>query len=460
MGFFDRLAGKPAATPPSGGIGGVLPIGGEAPLTGIPARLASAREKLDAKDLPAALAIYDEVLASSGDRADVLVTISGDLGSTGNIPEIIDLVAPRYDALRHGPATGINLLQAYLAVGNADAAQHVLDILFSLRRPELEGRLHGFSNAVAELISNGVVQGIPQFASQSMNEDNPNAQPTYGVALVSISRPIWSYGLESVPGALPRKEGKMRRVAFTQLSLPGAYADPEEAMKLPEDELGRLSRALPLWFAETFYFSPLYSSIAALGCVHEGEARRPAIFASDWTVDNLKKLVDVTTEGLDYIFTGSLRREGAGFVLILRVWEVKKLRERKQFTITWTPATADAEFTKLHEYIRAFMEWAPYPDGSAITYAPPSIPTIWLDTLACLLGLFFVEKKLGPKELLAPLAPVFDAFAPHAFSPPSASLAWVTLRLKAASLGLEPTLSEVLLSRHAAVTQARALIGA
>jgi hypothetical protein len=77
-----------------------------------------------------------------------------------------------------------------------------------------------------------------------------------------------------------------------------------------------------------------------------------------------------------------------------------------------------------------------------------------------MLGLFLVEKKLMPREQLAPLSPVFDAFAPHAFSPPASSLTWISLRLKASSLGLAPSLSEVMLSRHAAVTQARALIGA
>jgi hypothetical protein len=459
MGFFDRLTGKPDSPAPAGGTVPVAP-GTDAPVTGVAPRLVAARDKLEQKDLPGALTIYEEVLATAGDRADVLVTISGDLGATGNIPEIIDLVAPRYDALRHGPATGINLVQAYLAVRNADAAQHILDILFSLNRPDLEDRLHGFSNAVAELISNGVVRGIPQYASQSMDEDNPAAQVRIEVALVSISRPIWSYGLESVPEALPKKDGKMRRIAFAQLSVPGAYPDPDAAMRQPEDDLGRLSRALPLWFAETFYFSPLYSPIAALGCLHEGTKRSRAIFSTDWTVDNLKKLVETAAGGLDYIFTGSLRREGAGYVLVLRVWEVKKMRERKQFTITWTPATADAELTKLHEFIRAFMEWAPYPEGPVITYASPSTPTVWLDTLAALFGMFLVEKNLESKEHLGPVAPVFDALAPHAFSPPASSLAWITLRLKAAALGLEPTLSEVLLSRHPAVTQARALIGA
>ena len=89
MGFLDRLTGKkpapttapgvtaspapqadPAAAPavaasPAATAGGVMP------------RLAAAREKLEAKDLPAALVIYEEVLALAGDRADVLVTISG-----------------------------------------------------------------------------------------------------------------------------------------------------------------------------------------------------------------------------------------------------------------------------------------------------------------------------------------------------------------------------------------------
>lgn len=136
------------------------------------------------------------------------------------------------------------------------------------------------------------------------------------------------------------------------------------------------------------------------------------------------------------------------------------MRERKQITVRWTAATADAELKKLHEYIRAFMEWAPYPEGSGIPYAVPSSPTAWLDALSALLGLFLVEKNLEPKAQLAPLSPIFDAFAPHAFSPPASSLAWVTLRLKASALGLAPNLSEVLLSRHPAVVQARSLIGA
>jgi len=443
MGFPDRPAGTPDPSAPGNGS--------------VALRLAAAREKLDAKDLAGAVEIYEEVLAGAGDRADVLVTISGDLGSTGNIRQIVELVAPRYDAKRHGPATGINLIQAYLAVGDADAAQHVLDILYALNHPGLEERLHGFSNAVAELMNKGYVKGIPAA------EDKSGAQRPreLGLALVTLSKPIWAYGLESFDEILPKKEGKLRRVAFTQLSLPGAYPDIEAAMRLPEDDLGRLSRAIPLWFAETFYFSPIYSSIAALACKNEADgSRHPALFPTDWNGENLRKLVDSTTGGLDYIFTGSLQREGAELVLALRVIEVKKLRERKQFAIRWTPETADAELTKLHEYLRAFMEWAPYPEGSGVPYSPQSSPTAWLDILGVLLGLFLIEKNLLPQSQLPPLSPVFDAFAPHAFSPPISSLAWISLRSRAAVLGLSPNLSEVLLSRHPAVVRARKLIDA
>src|SRR5581483_8406312 len=148
MGFFDRFTSKKPepATPSAASADASAPAASPAPnaAAAVKPRLALAREKLAGRDLPGAMAIYEEALAHAGDRADVLVTISGDLGSHGHVAQIIELIAPRYDAERHGPATGLNLLQAYLAVRDPDAAQHVLDILFDLDRPELEERLHGF----------------------------------------------------------------------------------------------------------------------------------------------------------------------------------------------------------------------------------------------------------------------------------------------------------------------------
>ena len=408
-------------------------------------QLITAREKLEAKDLPGALALYEEALAIAGDRADVLVTISGDLGVNGQVREIIELVAPRYAAERHGPATGLNVLQAYLAVRNAEAAQHVLDILFALQRPELEERLHGFSNAIAELIHEDLPPLDPSGAP-------PAADPAR-INLVSISKPIWFYGLESLAAQiLPPKEGKFRRVAFTQLALPGVTNLKERAQR-PEDELGRLSRAVPLWLAETFYFSPHYQPIAAVGIMNQ---KHYALFGPEWTTDNLRQLVDTTEGGLDYIFTGALHQVAGDYEFLLRVWEVRKFRERKTFTIRWNPANADAELGQLHEQIRAFMEWSPEKTG--VVYAPPKRPRVWLDTLGASLSLFFVGKDLLPKDQLTLPDVVLDAAAEQAATGEGASLAWLTLRHAAYGLGLARNLAEVQLWPTAMVTEAQQLL--
>ena len=360
-------------------------------------RLVAAREKLAAKDAPAALAIYDEVLTSAGDRADVLVAISGDLGSHGHVAEIIELIAPRYDAERHGPATGLNLLQAYLATHNADAAQHVLDILFALNRPELEERLHGFSNAIAEILASPH-QGAPDGGGAAAPADAPK------IGLITVSKPIWFYGLEPLAAQiLPPKGERLRCIAFAQLALPGCI-DVADAMKKPEDELGRLSRALPLWLAETFYFSPSYAPVAAVGLMTPpGSAgSHYVIFGAEWSTDNLRQLVDTTGGELDYIVTGALQATAGDYEVLLRVWEVKSFRERKTFRARWTPATADAALAQLHAEVRAYMEWSPA--SAAFAYTVPALPRAWLDTLGASLGLFLVEKAILPRDQLNPPA--------------------------------------------------------
>jgi hypothetical protein len=450
MGFFDRFASKksePAASPaPAPASNGDT----AAAAGGVKPRLDAARERLNAKDLPAALAIYEEVLAAAGDRADVLVTISGDLGSHGHVAEIVELIAPRYDAERHGPATGLNILQAYLALRNADAAQHVLDILFALNRPELEERLHGYSNAIAEIIHDrhspldpGAVGNVPQVPR---------------IGLITISKPVWFYGLEPLAAEiLPPKDGRLRRLAFAQLALPGAYEDLAAAMQKPEDELGRLSRGLPLWLAETFYFSAAYAPVAAVGIVTPPQgASHPMIFNAEWTTENLRQVVDTTEGGLDYIFTGALRQQAGDYELLLRVWEVKKFRERKQFAARWTPATANAELAKLQEQIRLFMEWSPA--GAGLAYAPPPEPLPWIDTLAASLGFFLVEKNLMRVEHLSSVTDSVAHAAKQAAATPSASLAFLTLWARAARMGIV-TAPDANLADHPLVTRARELAG-
>lgn len=427
MGFFDLFSERkqPSAPAPV-----PVPSTSEVAATAVMGRLIAARERLEAKDLPGALAIYEEVLSTGGDRADVLVTISADLGSNGHVREIIELIAPRYDAERHGPATGLNLLQAYLVERNAEAAQHVLDILFALNRADLEERLHGFSNAIAELIHAGNTAVEPGAAVAEATKVN----------LVSISKPVWFYGLEPLAEqVLPPKAARLRRVAFAQLATPG-IPNLEQIAERPEDEIGRLSRALPLWFAETFYFSPHYSPLAAIGLL----GRHYALFGAEWTSENLRQLVDSTEGGLDYVFTGAIRQQAGDYELVLRVWEVKKFRERKQFTARWTPATADVELAKLHEQVRLFMEWSAEKTG--VPYVAPVSPRAWLDTLGASLTLFLGEKNLLPKEQIAAVDEVLARTGDAASGNEIASLAFLTLRNRSERLGVASRIDAALAS--------------
>ena len=446
MGFLDRFSAKkpePSVVPVSFSDQTTASAAPPCPVS-VKSNLAAAREKIAAKDLPAAMAIYEELLVTSGDRADVLVTISGDLGSCGHVAEIIELVAPRYDADRHGPATGLNLLQAYLAVRDADAAQHVLDILFGLNRPELEDRLHGFSNAIAEILAS------PHSAPSAGGSPDGLAK----IGLITTSKPIWFYGLEALAQQiLPPKEGRLRRVAFAQLALPG-HADANfGGAKQPEDELGRLSRAIPLWLAETFYFSPSYAPVAAIAIMTPAEGGSHYInFGSEWTTENLRQLVETTEGGLDYIVSGALRGTSGDYEALLRVWDVKTFRERKTFSVRWTPSTADTALAQLHAQVRTYMEWSPA--SAAFAYTIPAQPRAWLDTLSAALGLFLLEKTLVPREQLAPVEQDLKDAAQRAAGSEAASLAFLTFRARAGRLGFVAS-TDVTLARSPLVIQAQ-----
>jgi hypothetical protein len=256
---------------------------------------------------------------------------------------------------------------------------------------------------------------------------------------------------------LPPKEGRLRRVAFAQLALPGRDQKTVADAREPEDELGRLSRAIPLWFAETFYFSPLYSPVAAIGILNTPEgATRYVNFGVEWTTENLRQLVETTEGGLDYIFSGGLKGVAGDYEIVLRVWEVKTFRERKAFSVRWTPATADAALLQLHSQVRMYMEWSPA--SAAFAYTIPSQPRGWLDTLGASLGLFLVEKTILPREQLAPVEQDLNAVAQRAASSEAASLAALTFRARAARIGIAAAPGGAL-ARSPLVMQAQKTLG-
>src|SRR5690606_15406494 len=197
-------------------------------------------------------------------------------------------------------------------------------------------------------------------------------------------------------------------------------------MARPEDPLGRFSRGLPLWLAETLYFSPQYAPIAAVGLKEQAHY---ALFPTEWTTDHIRQLLDTAGAPLDYVVTGALAEHDGDFQLRLRLWEIKGFRERKTFEVSWTPATADAELAKLHQQVRFFFEWQQAAD--ALPYTPPVSSTAWIDTLGASLSAFLADKGVLPREQLAPLPTNLAAAATTS----AAALARLTLADRASRTG-------------------------
>lgn len=83
-------------------------------------------------------ALYAEALARAGTPApaDLLMSISGDLGNAGQLAELLALVEPRFEASVHGLMVGNNLIKAHLDLGHASQAGVLLRRLIAQNRPD------------------------------------------------------------------------------------------------------------------------------------------------------------------------------------------------------------------------------------------------------------------------------------------------------------------------------------
>jgi hypothetical protein len=127
--------------------------------------------------------------------------------------------------------------------------------------------------------------------------------------------------------------------------------------------------------------------------------RHYVLFPAEWTADNIRELHETSAEGLDYVIASSLRNRHDDFELQLRIWEVKKFRELKQFATRWTPASADEVLGKFHEQFRLYMEWAAMPAGYGLAYTPPAAPQAHIQALGTTLTQFLAEKGvLAPEQ--------------------------------------------------------------
>jgi tetratricopeptide (TPR) repeat protein len=255
------------------------------------AQLWLARHYLEHKDVESARALYAGALAAGMFDGSALMMLAGDLGSHGETALMAELVGPVYDEHKHGPMAGINLLRAYQELGKTDEGEALLARLYALGYVPLKQHLDHFAQAF-----------------QNMREQNARSIPVDAGSLkiktLALGRPLWHYGLRDADWLFAQKPEGVSEVGFFALSkIPEG---PERAESQREDDLGRLTRAIPVYLAEATHYLTDYAATCYVQVVEGGG---PVISGRE--LDG-NVLFDTVPPGMKYFVTGAIGCSGDG----------------------------------------------------------------------------------------------------------------------------------------------------
>jgi tetratricopeptide (TPR) repeat protein len=274
---------------------------------------------LQQKDLPGSLTYLNPLLENQSDQPDVLQFISGELGRNGYAQEVIDLVGPRFAPDKHSPGAGINLLEACRQTGNHWEGEEVLHRLNLLNRPDLKSHLDYYAEQFAEL--------------KKKSDRMPTAtSPSQAIDMVNIVRPIWYYGLEDPVWMFPQAADNKPAILFLALSASkGTSAGEGDASFQHEDDLGRLSRSIPLYMAEGVFLQSMIPCQVFFPMV---KGKGMVLFGSELAPEQIWKLAnDRKQDNPRLIVSGVVEPLGENFKVTLKVWDCYKklmVKEMKQ----------------------------------------------------------------------------------------------------------------------------------
>lgn len=275
------------------------------------AQLWLARHYLENSDVDAARALYQDVLAGGLYDEKALMMVSGDLGNNGQIPLLVELIAPVYNVEQHDPMAGINLLRAWQALGNPDEGEKLLTRLYALGYAPLKQHLDEFARAFEEMRQQ-TAPGVPVDMTQMK------------ISTLSLTQPVWHYGLGNANWLFSQKAKEAPSVGFFAWS---KIADGEQHSESQrEDDIGRLTRAIPLYFAEAVHYQSDYASRFYVQVVEGGG---PVLSSGE--IDG-STLFDIVPPEMAYFVTGEMGCRGEGeqreWQISLSLWDCAS-REKK-----------------------------------------------------------------------------------------------------------------------------------
>lgn len=205
------------------------------------ARLWLARSALEARDLDAALSLYQECLRLAGTPVptDLLMQMSGDLGNHGHLPEILDLAGPHFDVDTHGITVGNNLIKASIDTGHLDSACEIIRKLEACQRPDWRDNL-GFWEQ--------------ELQKARLQTQTPVPTDKLSMTMLNLTGPLWLMADHGTSRIAPPRAPDAPHIVFLGSSFESASI-PSEMKAQPSDGPGRMSRALPLFLNETAHLN-------------------------------------------------------------------------------------------------------------------------------------------------------------------------------------------------------------
>ena len=237
-----------------------------------------------------AKALYLEVLERQDVRSDSMVMISNDLLQANKTELLEELILPRFEPGQHHPQTGIALLHNYRV-----KEEHVAG-------EELLHKMHVF---YGHAIGNELQPFTAEFDRMRLATLPPPPQPPENpqIDVLRMDRPVWYAGLGDPMWLLPPKKPGHKHVVLLALAIDGQpKLEPAQ-----EEEVGRATRSLPLWFAEQIWLTTEHRGTAGLSMAKHGGW---AVLGRAWPDEQLCDQMPGNERADTLLVTGQLKLDG------------------------------------------------------------------------------------------------------------------------------------------------------
>lgn len=254
------------------------------------AQMWMARLLLSKQDDAGAASIYRDVLGVNDVESDALLMASADLVQAEKGELIDELIVKRFVPGQHHPHIGMALLQHYRMRKDHVAGEQLLHTMYVHYGHMIGGDLQPFS-AEFDRMRLSKLPPMPQLP------ENPK------VNIMRLDRPLWYAGFDDPSWLLPPKGEGHKHVMLFALAMDGQpKLEPHQ-----EEEVGRATRSLSLWFAEQLWLSTPHRATAALPMAENGGW---AVLGRPWPEEQLAMQVPENERQDMILVTGQMRIDG------------------------------------------------------------------------------------------------------------------------------------------------------